>query len=92
MSNSIEDREGGKQVTYYQVDLTLTDIETNEKIWLGPKKIKKFIERKRAGIYSACRYTFLTPQECRSGELAFCLKHRDCRIFFVVMYSFAIVS
>ncbi len=44
--NSIEDREGGKQVTFYQVDLTLTNIETNEKIWLGQKKIKKFIERK----------------------------------------------
>lgn len=45
--NSIEDREGGTQVTYYQVDLTLTNIETNEKIWLGQKKIKKLIERKR---------------------------------------------
>ena len=47
--NSIEDREGGDQVTFYQVDLTLTDIETNEKIWLGQKKIKKFIGR---GKYS----------------------------------------
>ena len=45
--NSIEDHEGGTQVTYYQVDLTLTNIETNEKIWLGQKKIKKIIERKR---------------------------------------------
>ena len=45
--NSIEDREEGKQVTFYQVDLTLTNIETNEKIWLGQKKIKKYIERKR---------------------------------------------
>jgi penicillin-binding protein activator len=48
--NSIEDREGGKQVTFYQTDLTLTNIETNEKIWLGQKKIKKFIERKKAGL------------------------------------------
>ncbi|MCH8292587.1 penicillin-binding protein activator LpoB [Candidatus Poribacteria bacterium] len=45
--NTIEDREGGKQVTFYQIDLTLTNIETNEKIWLGQKKIKKFIKRKR---------------------------------------------
>ena len=45
--NSIEDREGGTQITYYQVDLALTNIETNEKIWLGQKKIKKIIERKR---------------------------------------------
>ena len=36
--NTIEDREGGKQVTFYQVDLTLTDIESNQKIWLGQKK------------------------------------------------------
>jgi uncharacterized protein (TIGR02722 family) len=48
--NTIEDREGGKQVTFYQTDLTLTNIETNEKIWLGQKKIKKFIERKRAAF------------------------------------------
>ncbi|MBT3265864.1 penicillin-binding protein activator LpoB [Candidatus Poribacteria bacterium] len=45
--NTIEDREGGKQVLYYQTDLQLTDIETNEKIWLGQDKIKKFVERKR---------------------------------------------
>ena len=36
--NTIEDREGGKQVTFYQVDLTLTDIESNQKIWLGQKE------------------------------------------------------
>ena len=30
-----------------ELDLTLTNIETNEKIWLGQKKIKKIIERKR---------------------------------------------
>ena len=46
--NTIEDREGGKQVMFYQTDLTLTNVETNEKVWLGQKKIKKFIERKRA--------------------------------------------
>ena len=45
--NTIEDREGGDQVIFYQTDLTLTNIETNEKIWIGQKKIKKFIERGR---------------------------------------------
>ena len=45
--NTIEDREGNEQVVFYQTDLTLTNIETNEKIWIGQKKIKKFIERKR---------------------------------------------
>ena len=43
--NTIEDREGGQQVVFYQTDLTLTNIETNEKVWIGQKKIKKFIER-----------------------------------------------
>ncbi|MDE0327394.1 MAG: penicillin-binding protein activator LpoB [Candidatus Poribacteria bacterium] len=45
--NTIEDREGGDQVIFYQTDLTLTNIETNEKIWIGGKKIKKFIERNK---------------------------------------------
>ena len=43
--NTIEDREGGNQVVFYQTDLTLTNIETNEKIWIGQKKIKKFVGR-----------------------------------------------
>ena len=43
--NTIEDREGGNQVVFYQTDLTLTNIETNEKIWIGQKEIKKFIGR-----------------------------------------------
>ena len=45
--NTIEDREGGEQVVFYQTDLTLTNIETNEKVWSGGKKIKKFIERNK---------------------------------------------
>lgn len=48
--NTIIDQEGGKKVIFYQVDLTLTNIETNVKVWLGQKKIKKFITRSR---YSA---------------------------------------
>ena len=45
--NTIEDREGGDQVVFYQTDLTLTNIETNEKIWIGQKEIKKFIGRSK---------------------------------------------
>ena len=45
--NTIEDREGGDQVVFYQTDLTLTNIETNEKVWIGQKEIKKFIERSK---------------------------------------------
>lgn len=45
---TIEDREDGKQVIFYQVNVILTNIETNEKVYLGQKKIKKYIERSRA--------------------------------------------
>ena len=45
--NAIEDREGRQQVVFYQTDLTLTNIESNEKIWIGQKKIKKTIKHPR---------------------------------------------
>jgi PBP1b-binding outer membrane lipoprotein LpoB len=44
---SIEDREAGRRVLYYQVDATLVDIETNEKVWTGQHRIKKMVERPR---------------------------------------------
>lgn len=43
--SSILDQVDGKKVIFYQIDLELVDIESNEKIWLGDKKIKKFIQR-----------------------------------------------
>jgi len=47
---AIEDRERGKSVMFYQVDLTLTDLESNSRVWVGQHKIKKFIERPRFGL------------------------------------------
>lgn len=41
--NTITDEEGGNKVVFYQVDLNLIDLQTNSKVWLGQKKIKKFI-------------------------------------------------
>jgi len=41
--NSIEDRDGGEMVIFYQVDLTLIDLERNTKVWQGQEKIKKYI-------------------------------------------------
>jgi uncharacterized protein (TIGR02722 family) len=41
--NTIEDAYEGDKVTLYQVDLELIDIETNQKVWIGNKKIKKYI-------------------------------------------------
>lgn len=44
---AIEDREGRERIVFYQVDATLIDLETNEKIWVGQHQIKKYIERSR---------------------------------------------
>jgi penicillin-binding protein activator len=41
--NSIVDQEGKRKVVYYQVNLELTNIETNEIVWIGDKKIKKYV-------------------------------------------------
>jgi penicillin-binding protein activator len=45
--NSIVDHEGKERVVYYQVNLELVDMSNNRKVWIGDKKIKKFIERSR---------------------------------------------
>jgi hypothetical protein len=41
--NQIIDSEEGEKVSYYQTDLTLVNIESNVKVWIGQKKIKKYI-------------------------------------------------
>lgn len=41
---SIVDQYGNNKVVYYQIDLELTNLETNEKVWIGDKKIKKAIK------------------------------------------------
>ncbi len=43
--NTIFDREGGREVKYYQIDLNLTNLENNELVWVGQKRIKKFVQR-----------------------------------------------
>jgi hypothetical protein len=47
---SIEDREGRRSVRFYQVDMTLVDLQTNAKTWVGSQKIKKYIERPRISL------------------------------------------
>ena len=39
--NSIVDAYKKNKVVYYQIDLELTNLETNEVVWMGDKKIKK---------------------------------------------------
>ncbi len=40
--NTIVDTEGKNKVIFYQVNLELIHLETNEKVWIGDKKIKKY--------------------------------------------------
>lgn len=42
---SVEDAIEGKKAILYSVDLELIDVENNLKVWIGNKKIKKFIKR-----------------------------------------------
>lgn len=42
--NSIVDALDRKKVVYYQIDLELTNMETNEIVWIGDKKIKKYVK------------------------------------------------
>lgn len=41
---SIVDQYKNKQTVTYQINLELTDLETNEKVWIGEKVIKKAIK------------------------------------------------
>jgi len=45
--NTIMDEAGKMQLKYYQIELEMIDMTTNEKVWIGQKKIKKIVERSR---------------------------------------------
>lgn len=38
----------GKRATLYKVDMELIGLETNQKVWIDSKQIKKLVERKKA--------------------------------------------
>ncbi|MCG2617469.1 penicillin-binding protein activator LpoB [Terrimonas sp. NA20] len=42
--NSIVDSQKRKKVVYYQINLELTNIETNEVVYVGEKKIAKYVK------------------------------------------------
>jgi penicillin-binding protein activator len=46
---AIEDQEGRERVVYYQIDATLTELESNVRVWAGNHQIKKYITRSRVG-------------------------------------------
>ncbi|NDC30920.1 MAG: penicillin-binding protein activator LpoB [Bacteroidetes bacterium] len=41
---SVVDQYKNQRTVQYQVNLELTDLETNEKVWIGEKQIKKYIK------------------------------------------------
>jgi hypothetical protein len=41
--NSIVDAQKRKKVVYYQINLELTNIQSNEVVWIGDKKIAKYV-------------------------------------------------
>jgi len=44
--NTIFDEAGKTALKYYQVELEMIDMLTNEKVWIGQKKLKKVVERR----------------------------------------------
>lgn len=47
ISSIADESVSGKEATiFYTVNLELVDVETNRKVWIGNKKIKKIIERR----------------------------------------------
>jgi uncharacterized protein (TIGR02722 family) len=48
--NSIVDQEGGKAVVFFQTNLKMLNMKTNQIVWNGQKKIKKFVTRSRASF------------------------------------------
>jgi uncharacterized protein (TIGR02722 family) len=47
--NSIQDKDGGQTVVFYQINLKLVDLQSNQIVWNGQKKIKKAISRPSVG-------------------------------------------
>jgi len=48
--NAIVQQEGKKSVIFYQVNMELTELESKKKVWIGEKKIKKYVERAGARL------------------------------------------
>jgi len=49
--NTIPDESGGTKAMFYQVDLEMVDMANNRKVWIGQKKIKKIIEKKKLKLF-----------------------------------------
>ena len=45
--NSVVDKAGSKALVFYQVNMKLINIETNQIVWNGQKQIKKYVKRSK---------------------------------------------
>ena len=43
---TIIDQEGKESVKFYQIDMEMIHLESSEKVWMGDKKIKKYIKKR----------------------------------------------
>jgi len=48
ISSILDEASSGREAAiFYTVNLEMVDVETNRKVWIGNKKIKKLVERRR---------------------------------------------
>ena len=48
--NSVVDKSGSKAVVFYQANLKLINIETNQIVWNGQKQIKKYVKHSKVSF------------------------------------------
>ena len=48
--SSVVDQAGSKALVFYQANLKLIDIETNQIVWNGQKQIKKYVKRSKVSF------------------------------------------
>jgi uncharacterized protein (TIGR02722 family) len=48
--NALKDETKGRYVILYEVNLELVDLETNEKVWIGQKNIRKVVTRSKYSL------------------------------------------
>ena len=48
--NSVVDKSGSKALVFYQTNLKLINIETNQIVWNGQKQIKKYVKRSKVSF------------------------------------------
>ena len=48
--HSVRDQIKGKEAVFYQVNFELVNLQTNQKVWLGQKQLKKVVKRSKFSL------------------------------------------